>query len=107
MTDIGFYFMIFQSQLNGYIKCYIDGDDSYVLYSVSDFLDLASKLRSESLNNLLKDCISTTSFFVWDVMNSSVKRMKPLPYNVPLREEMNKLNPMRKQEKPLIESIKI
>lgn len=74
---IGIFFIMFQSQLNGYIKCWIDGSDYPDMMTSDEFKLLVKKVNNDDLYFLILDCINTTSIYLWDVMKSTVRRMSP------------------------------
>lgn len=76
-SKLGFFFVIFQSQLNGYIKCWMDGKESWDYYSVDEIFDLLEKLDdSYKIKLSLAEAFSQTSFFLWDVDANKVTRLQ-------------------------------
>ena len=77
LTDVlGFYFMVFQRTLSGkFVKCFIDGDPDYTYLEVDSLLDMTRKKGYNPLTNQLRDCLDTTSMYVWDVSNNTIQRL--------------------------------
>lgn len=97
---LGYYFIIFQSNFRGYVKCWMDGSDDYSFYSENDFLDLFDKIDSDP--NLIfkaKDCLCTTGLYLWDISSGTIKRLTNKPERVSAAEEIPNLNPFKKENK--------
>jgi hypothetical protein len=77
LTEIlGYYFVIFQRNLAGnMVKCYIDGDEDYVLMDKEYFLELSQKAGYNPLGSKLLGCLDTTSIYVWDVEENTVSKL--------------------------------
>ena len=87
---IGFYFLIFQSQLNGFLKCWIDGSDSYSFYTQKEILDFAIKTENPNLIiPPLKNAFSQTSFFIWDVNENKITRLRSNQQEESIRSFIN------------------
>lgn len=105
--NLGFYFIIFQSQFNGFVKCFIDGSESATFYSNADFLDLVKQVQDSSLISNVREALSTASFYLWDVSNSTVKRLRAFSSASSLVEEMLKIKPQITPSSSLIEQITV
>jgi hypothetical protein len=89
-STIGFYFLIFQSQLNGFLKCWIDGSDSYSFYTQKEILDFASKTENPNLIiPSLKNAFSQTSFFIWNVNENKITRLRSNQQEESIRSFIN------------------
>lgn len=96
---LGYYFIIFQSQLNGFIKCWLDGSENYTYYSEEDFIGLFEKIdSSNSLIFKAMNCINTTGIYIWDITEETIKRATALPEERSLMEEVNKINPLKNKK---------
>lgn len=106
-TDtLGYYFIIFQSNLRGYVKCWLDGDEDYSFLSREDFLDLFEKINSDfSLVCKAKDCLDTTGIYIWDINSKTIKRLTNKSERPSLIEDLNRINPFlnEKNNKDVIE----
>lgn len=78
MGDFGIFFILFQSQLNGYVKCWIDGSEDPEYMLEEEFKDLVRKAYNDDFIYKILDCISTTSIFLWDVMKKTIYRPTPI-----------------------------
>lgn len=99
-NTLGFYFIIYQSQLNGYVKCFIDGSEDPTFFSIEDFLHLGESITDSHFQYALGESVYTTSFYIWDVQNFSIKRLQPSFEPSYLGEEFLKLkNSVKEQSK--------
>ena len=88
--ELGFYIVVFQSQFNGLVKCWIDGSEDWTYYSVEEFMNFASKEGSTyQLRQTLKNCLSESSFFIWIVEEDVVKRLSPHTEPSDIRRVLN------------------
>lgn len=102
---LGYYFIIFQSNLNGYVKCWLDGSESYTYYVDDDFIGLFEKINSDkSLIYKALDCLNTTGIYLWDIDKGKINRLTN-KYEAPsLTQEITKINPLNKKvNKDIIE----
>lgn len=76
---LGMYFIVFQTQFNGFVKVYVDGDDNCDFYFKDDFLNLALKINNPKLYNELSEALTESSFYLWDIDNNTVKRLRATP----------------------------
>lgn len=72
---LGIFYILFQTQFNGFVKCFIDGDEDVNYYSVSDFLDLAKQLKNQNVVASISEALTESSFFLWDVDGENVRRL--------------------------------
>ena len=88
---LGFYYMVFQTQFNGYVKCWIDGEEDYNLYTEQELLNLAAKLNnSYPIRRKISDALIESSFFLWDVDADEVTRISPKHNLESVRENLIK-----------------
>jgi len=70
---IGYNYILFQSNLNNFVKCWYDGAEDYDYLHRSDFVDLFEKIGSTYAQlTCLNKYLDTTSLYVWDVDNNIV-----------------------------------
>lgn len=97
---LGYYFIIFQSQLNGFVKCWLDGSEDFTYYSDRDFIGLFEKIEADDkLIYKAFDCLNTTGIYIWDITGETIKRATALPEERSLVEEINKMNPLKNEKK--------
>lgn len=78
---LGIKCIIFQPQFNGFVRCFLDGNEKYEYYSTDDFIKLADNLDNrDKILFQLEEALSESSFFLWDVDNSYIRRMVPGDY---------------------------
>jgi len=73
---LGYYFIIFQSNLNNFVKCWFDGNEYYDYMNIDDFLNLFFKINST--NDLIvqaQNCLNTTGIYLWDINNKKIKQL--------------------------------
>ena len=94
INSIGYYFIVFQTTFTGYVKCWMDGNENYKYFTVDEFLNLFTKSNSpSSLRVEASKCIDTSSIYMWDVENSTIRRLNPSTDRPSLRSEINRLKP--------------
>ena len=100
---LGFYFVVFQTQFNNYVKCWIDGEEDYTLYTEEELLDFASKVDTPyPVSRKISDALIESSFFLWDVDANEVTRITPSKSFHSIREELAKTRDIPKlQEQPV------
>ncbi len=98
-NPIGYYFIVFQSNLRGYIKCWMDGSEDYTYFSEEDFIGLFEKAGSINLRSSVLDCISTTGIYLWDVSGGRIRRLSNIYERSLLREDMNSMNPLLRKNR--------
>ena len=81
LTDkLGFYFLIFQraSVNSTLLRCYMDGNDKAVYYKDQELLDFCNQAGfDKDVEMRMKDCLDTTSIYLWDVEGRVIKRLSP------------------------------
>ena len=81
LTDkLGFYFLVFQrASINStFLKCYIDGDTKPVFYTDQELLDFCNQVGYDGQTEAkLKNCLDTTSIYLWDIEERTIKRLSP------------------------------
>lgn len=78
LTDkLGFYYVVFQRMMDdNYIKCWIDGNEDYEIYTQEELLNFCNILGIDSeMTVRLKNAFCETSIFLWDVEERKVKRL--------------------------------
>ncbi len=76
-TIIGYNYIIFQSRLDNFVKCWYDGSDNYDFVHIDDFVELFEKIGSNYSQIItLKKYLDTTNIYVWDVDNNAVFRAR-------------------------------
>lgn len=81
-TSIGYYFIMFQSTLDHYVKCWFDGNEYYDFMLFDDFLDLFLKAGSSHKTYLeAADALSTTSIYLWDISSDSIRPLHNSNYD--------------------------
>lgn len=97
---LGYYFIIFQSNFKGYVKCWMDGAEDYSFYSEEDFIGLFEKIDSEqSLIFQAMNCLCTTGIYIWDISSGTIKRLTNKSERVSVAEDIPGLNPFKKEKK--------
>ena len=94
--DIGYSYIVFQQHINGYIKCFLDGNKEYTFFDKNKFYDSAERSGGVELSNAIKKAMSTTGIFLWDVGNRRLKRL----FNK--NSESSLIKDMNESFKPLI-----
>ena len=89
--DIGYSYIVFQHHINGYIKCYLDGNEDYTFFDRLKFYDLAEKSGGVELANAIRKAMSTTGIFLWDVDNKRIKRLFNKNMEDSLIRDINKI----------------
>lgn len=86
VEKLGFYFVVFQPSLKpGQLRCWIDGNESYELYTEDDLLRFCNMNGiDQDVERDLKIAFSQTSFWLWDVENRKIKRLSS-SYEIPQR----------------------
>lgn len=65
---IGYNYILFQSNLNNFVKCWYDGSDEYDYIYRSDFIKLFEKVGSNYAQlTTLNKYLDSTNLYVWDV----------------------------------------
>lgn len=81
--DLGFYFMVFQpNPAKNRIKAWLDGEKAYTFYTRDQLLDLVPT----PLMPTMKEAMNETSLFLWDVMESQVRRLSSKGTKIPIGE---------------------
>ena len=87
--DIGYSFIVFQQHINGYIKCFLDGNTDYTFFDKNKFYDLDERSGGVELSNAIRKATSTTGIFLWDVGNRRLKRLFNKSSENSLIQDMN------------------
>lgn len=66
--------MLFQSQLNGYVKAWIDGDENYGYYTIDEIMKLVKGTGDHKLVTAVSNMLATASFYLWDVLEGTIRR---------------------------------
>lgn len=83
VDDLGFYFMVFQpNPAKNRIKAWLDGEEAYTFYTRDQLLDLVPI----PLMPTMKEAMNETSLFLWDVMESQVRRLSSKGTKIPIGE---------------------
>lgn len=88
LTDkLGFYYVVFQRMMDdNYIKCWIDGNEDYEIYTQEELLNFCNILGIDSeMTVRLKNAFCETSIFLWDVEDRKVRRLSP-SYEPPTKD---------------------
>lgn len=79
-TSIGYFFIVFQSTLTGFVKCWFDGDEYFNYMSEDDFLDMVSKEDREGQVIIkVSQCLSSSGVYLWDVQAGTISPLRPQP----------------------------
>jgi hypothetical protein len=71
-----FYYLVFQSYpAKDKVYFWVDGDKSKKVMKTQRFISLLDKV--DSLKNMLYEAISTTSYFMYDNINSQIFKLDP------------------------------
>lgn len=87
VEKLGFYFVVFQPSLKpGQLRCWIDGNESYELYTEDDLLRFCNiNGIDQEVERDLKTAFSQTSLWLWDIENRKIKRLSST-YEIPKKE---------------------
>lgn len=77
LESLGIYFIVFQTQFNGFVKCFLDGDENYTLYTFEELINIASSIDDLNIIPKLKESLAESSFFLWDITSSTIERLSP------------------------------
>lgn len=70
---IGYNYILFQSNLRNFVKCWYDGSEDYDYIHRDDFVELFRKIGSNDAQIIcLNKYLDSTSLYVWDVDNNIV-----------------------------------
>lgn len=95
---LGYFFIIFQTTLNGYVKCWIDGSENYTFLTLDKFKELFDTSNSPlELKIYALKCLNTTSMFYWDIDNEIIKRVTLQVQPSDIGERIAKSNPFYKK----------
>ena len=91
---LGYFFIIFQTTLTGYVRCWIDGSENYTFITLEKFKEFFDVSKSPiELKNYALQCLNTTSMFYWDVDSEVIKRvtLQAVPSDIGERVANNNL----------------
>lgn len=77
-TSIGYYFVVFQSTLTGFVKCWFDGSEYFDFMTEDGFLDMVSKENHDG-QVIIKasQCLSSSGVYLWDVQAGAISPLRP------------------------------
>lgn len=82
-SNIGYYFILFQYNFNGYVKCWFDGNEYFNYMTVNDFVNLFDKANADYKTKVqVLKYLDTDGIYLWDVLNSTVRQV----HNTNVRE---------------------
>lgn len=95
---LGYFFIIFQTTLSRYVRCWIDGSENYTFITLEKFKEFFDTSESPSeLKNFALQCLDTTSMFYWDVDNEIIKRVTLEAVPSDIGERIANLNPLHRK----------
>lgn len=95
---LGYFFIIFQTTLNGYVRCWIDGSENYTFITLEKFMEFFDVSKSPSeLKIFALKCLDTTSMFYWDIDNEIIKRVTLQAQPSDIGERISNNNPFHKK----------
>ena len=93
---LGYFFIIFQTTLNGYVKCWIDGSENYTYVTREKFEEFFDTSKSPlNLKLYAINCLKTTSMYFWNVDEEIIKRVTLQLQPSDIGEHINSLNPFK------------
>lgn len=97
---LGYYFIIFQSNFKGYVKCWMDGSEDYTFLSEKEFIELFNKIEADpKLIYKALDCLNTTSIYIWNILEGSIKKLSNKSEIPSLTAEIFKMSPLNNERK--------
>ena len=106
LTDkLGFYYVVFQPTLDDdIIKCWIDGDESFELYSPKELIKFCNILGiDQDVERALKEAFGQTSFWLWDVGERKVRRLSST-YETPTKYIFEPVKGLARDRRNLVDS---
>ena len=97
---LGYYYIMFQSTFNNYVKCWIDGSETYTFLTPEKFYKLFD--TSESPSNLkmkARHCLDTTSIYYWDIDGETINMVVLDNEPSDLGERISAMSPFKQKSK--------
>lgn len=95
---LGYFYIMFQTTLSGYVKCWVDGSENYNYITVEKFKEFFDTSKSPvQLKFYALQCLDTTSIYFWNVDEETIKRVTLQSEPSDIRERISQLNPFSKK----------